>query len=158
MIYPGQGQSYAQVQPGGQPYASAVPNVRQPQIRAKGPDQPAPQPLPRTMPRPEQLGIAMPSPEQLGVTMPRPEQLGIARPSPPADSAAAPGVNWTATRARLDQMGATSFALSREADGYHFVILLATGKPNEAYHVEAKAATEVEAVEAGLKRAIETCR
>jgi hypothetical protein len=154
MVYPGQyPQVPPQMPPG--PQVASNPAVRQPQIRGKGPEQP-PQ-VPMVMPRPEQVGVSPARPEQAALVMPRPDQVGVA-PARPEQLVAAGGVDWKATRARLDELKATSFALSHEVDGYHFVILLSTGKPNEAYHVDVKAATEVEAVEAGLKRASETCR
>src|SRR5271154_2601033 len=116
MVYPGQ---YAQGQAPA-PSSPAAANVRQPQIRAKGPDS-AP-PTPQAMPRPQQVGVppsrlepvalTMPRPEQLGVSMPRPEQLAVPVPNPPAHSAAAGGVDWKATRDRLAELKATSFALS----------------------------------------------
>ncbi len=151
MVYPAPDPRVPPQMPPNTQYASN-PAVRQPQIRAKGPEQ-----VPMVMPRPEQVGVSPARLEPAALVMPRPDQVGVAQPRQEPLGALG-GVDWKATRARLDELKATSFALSHEADGYHFVILLSTGKPNEAYHVDVRAATEVEAVETGLKRASETCR
>jgi hypothetical protein len=149
MVYP------AQAAPQPASMASAPP-VRQPVVRGKSLDETTKPKLP-AMPSPQELGIAMPKVEQPSratTAMPSPEELGVSA----AHAPATPGVDWTATHARLEQLKATSFALSRVGEEFQFTVLLASGQADTAYRIEGRATTEAEAVRVALQKASETCR
>src|SRR5207253_2154574 len=95
------------------------------------------------------------APVRAPVAIPSPEQLGVA----PATYATAPAprpgvaVDWTAVRARLQQLGAVSFFLERQsAGGYRFSCWLpCSAAPPE--RIDGVGGTEGEAVGLCLERA-----
>jgi hypothetical protein len=79
-----------------------------------------------------------PARPMLKLEMPPPEALGVPAPAAPPD--------WTELRVRLDRIGATGFAMRKQADGsYRFACQVrpAGGPPRT---VEGRGATEAEAV------------
>jgi hypothetical protein len=144
------GQLYPAAQYVGQPASWQTPNAN------RAAPQPAAAVAPATAPRPVVARAKgpdepLPSPTPARLTMPSPEQLGVARPKPAAD-----GVDWTATRQRLDRLGATCFHLERlSPQAYRFTCLLPTTQPGRTHHVEAVAATEAEAVRLTLAKSEE---
>jgi hypothetical protein len=89
--------------------------------------------------RPRVTSVAMPSPDQL--------QVGAAR---PADS----GIDWTATRGRLQDLGVVSFQVDQlPAGGFQFTCFLPTAEAGKTHRVEAHGATEAEAVRRALDEA-----
>ena len=140
------------VNPGGQSLTGAnnpatqrpaVP-TRAPTVRGLPPDEPgkarAAAPV---LPPPERLGIA--------TVAPSPEQLGIGRAPGPS---IAPAVDWTATRKRLQDLGALTFFMDRPSDhAYRFAITLPTTHPGTTNRVEGQGATEAEAVQDALAKA-----
>jgi hypothetical protein len=84
--------------------------------------------------------VAMPSPDQLN--------LGGAR---PADA----GLDWTAARGQLQDLGAVSFQVDKLPGGaFQFTCFLPTAEAGKTHRVEAHGATEAEAV----RRAIDEAR
>jgi hypothetical protein len=84
--------------------------------------------------------------------MPTPEAFGLARAREDAPAAAA--VDWSATRARLQTLGANCFQLQRTSEGRHlFVVLLPVGEEGRTHRIEAAAAGEADAVRLALERA-----
>ena len=89
--------------------------------------------------------MSIPSPEKLGV-QPRAVQLPAAQAE----------VDWTATRRRLRELGVLTFQLDHPAEGgCHFICLLPTGDPGRSHRIDARGATETEAVRLALTRAEE---
>jgi hypothetical protein len=113
-----------------QPVArAAAPTPRPAVARAKAPDEP-------TLPPPP---VTMPSPAQLGVSPLRP---------------AAAECDWTATRARLKELGAVGFQVDRlTGGGCRFVCWLPRPQPGATERIETLAGSEAEAVRLGLERA-----
>jgi hypothetical protein len=87
-----------------------------------------------------------PAARPAALTIPSPEQLGLA----PAENAA---VDWAATRARLQQVGATTFQLDHVPGGCKFTCWLPAEQAGKSYRVEAEGAAEAEAVRLCLERA-----
>src|SRR5262249_37420460 len=84
-------------------------------IRGQAADEPAPKkPLARppaqTPPARPTAGEQQPAPK---LTIPTPEELGLAA----ATKTNASGGDWSAARARLDQLGATSYRLEKAPEG-----------------------------------------
>jgi hypothetical protein len=77
--------------------------------------------------------------------MPSPEALGVPVPIAPPD--------WTDLRVRLDRIGATKFALEKQADGYYFTCQVRTSD-GRLQTVEGRATTEAEAVQRALASAV----
>ena len=83
--------------------------------------------------------------------MPPPEALGLDLPKQP--SAVAATVDWNVTRARLNQLGGTSFRVDAlGSQGYRFTILLRTSQPGRLHEIETTAATEAVAVAVALEQ------
>jgi hypothetical protein len=86
---------------------------------------------------------ARPAPRKLALEMPSPEALGVPVPAAPPD--------WAELRVRLDRLGATSFSLAKETDGYRFTCQVPTAGGSRT--VEGRAATEAGAVQRALATA-----
>lgn len=82
--------------------------------------------------------------------MPSPEELGVkAEASPETDR-----VDWRAVHARLDQIGALSFHMDRFGEGgCKFCCMLPAPGGDRVHRIEARAATEGEAVRLALDEA-----
>jgi hypothetical protein len=89
-----------------------------------------------------QIPDEAPARPALKLDMPTPEALGVAVPVPLP--------SWTDLRVRLDRIGATGFALEKQADGYRFSCQVGTA--NGPRQIEGHAATEAEAVGRALEQ------
>jgi hypothetical protein len=119
-------------------YAPAFPPAARPQ------PQPAPRPPARPVVRGQKPDESPRAPAELPpLVMPTPQELGI-----PVPRVTAKPVDWSDVRARLDQLGATGFALEKAGAGYRFTCQLPAGRL-----VEGRGATEAEAVRLGLEQA-----
>lgn len=106
----------------------------QPLIRAQAPEEPNPA-------RPPLL------------TLPSPEQLGVA--VRPVENA----TDWTAIHARIKVLGIVSFHMDSLPDGRsRFTCWVPSDRPGLTRRIESIAATEVEAVQLGLKEAAQLRR
>lgn len=112
------------------------PNTQAPRpIKALGKidDEPAPR-------RP--ASIRIPSPEELQITGQPVQDL------PPAS------VDWVQIRRRLDDLGSVGFQMDRLPEGgYRFICLLPTAQADRHHRIEARAASEAEAIQLVLERA-----
>jgi hypothetical protein len=102
--------------------------ARPPVARAQGPAKPpvARGQIPDEAPR----ALKMPSPDELGIKLERNNK--------PLD--------WDQLRDQLDRLGATSFRLDKDGDGFRFVCVLPSGS------VEATGSTEAAAVSAAMAK------
>jgi hypothetical protein len=135
----GQGQTWAPSSFAGAPRSNrAVPAPRRDFASA------APQPKFRM-----QAADDRPAPRRL--SLPAPEVLGV----PPAPARAlAATLDWNATRAKLDQLGALSFRVDKLGGGSHRVtLLLPTPNPQRTRHIETTAASEAAAVQLAMEQA-----
>jgi hypothetical protein len=81
--------------------------------------------------------------------MPSPAQLGVAAPR-----TAAAGADWSATRSRLNELGAVGFQVDQlPSGGCRFVCWLPRAQPGATERIEALAGSEAEAIRLGLERA-----
>ena len=108
-----------------------------PVIRAQGADE-----TPRANPAPAAARLILPQPEEYG--------LVGGGPSTPAG-----GADWPTARAKLDQLGATTYRLEKVPEGgFRFVCALPyPNDPTRQRQFEARAHTEQEAISAVLQRA-----
>jgi hypothetical protein len=89
------------------------------------------------------------------VSIPSPEKLGV-QPRAVQSPAAQAEVDWTATRRRLRELGVLTFQLDHPTEGgCHFTCLLPTSDPGRSHRIDARGATETEAVRLALARAEE---
>jgi hypothetical protein len=133
---PMMGQVAAPPIPPWQAAPSATQQMPRPIIRAKAADEPTPPPPPRPS------VLTLPSPESLGVT---------ASAAPNASDA-----DWTAVlHRRLKGLGATCFQVEQLNPGSECRItcLLPTRDPGRTHRIEARAASEAEAVRLALAQA-----
>jgi hypothetical protein len=116
-------QPQAPVSDGWQPPAAVTPNNRQPIYRGMTPDESL---------RPVLQSLNMPSPDQLGV----------------AERMQAGAVDWADAHRRLTALGADCFCVEKLPQGnYRMVCILPTSERGREHHIEARAATEAEALE-----------
>ncbi len=83
------------------------------------------------------------------LTIPTPEECGLVSSKPSA------ALDWSSTRMRLDNLGATHYSLSKAAEG-GFRFVCALPHPQDASkhrQFEAHASSETEAIAAVLKQA-----
>jgi hypothetical protein len=86
------------------------------------------------------------SSRRVAMTIPTPEQLGLI----PSSASA---VDWSATRVKLRQLGASSFQLDHtSAGGFRFTCWLPAEQSGKSYRIEAEAKAESDAVKLCLER------
>ena len=115
--------------------------------------QPAPVARPRTPPPSQRAAVArLPAPPvvrgqspdeaparpRIRLEMPPPEALGVPAPAAPPD--------WTDLRVRLDRIGATGFAMQKQADGSYRFTCQVRAADGGTRQYEGRAATEAGAV------------
>jgi len=115
-----------------QPAVAAAPQQPRPLVRAQMPDEPA-----APAPRP---AIALPTPEECDVKC------------PPRPAAGEP--DWAAVHARVKALGAVCFQVEKLAPGGSRVTcVLPTAQAGRTHRIEARAATDAEAVRVALEQA-----
>jgi len=91
------------------------------------------------------------APRPSALRLPAPEELGVATAQWTPTTVPATPLDWNATHAQLNRLGAVSVQLVRLPCGrYRFTFVLPTADPQRSRHVEATGATETEAVHAAL--------
>jgi hypothetical protein len=91
--------------------------------------------------------VPMQKAAQQPLALPAPDALGLA----PQHAAK---VDWNMTMDRLRRIGTVGVQTGQMADGrYRVVLVLETGVANTTHHIDAMAATEAEAVAAGVASA-----
>lgn len=82
------------------------------------------------------------------LTLPSPEQLGVA--VRPVDT----GADWTALHVRMKELGVVSFHMDSLLDGRsRFICWIPGDRPGMTRRLESVAATEIKAVQQGLREA-----
>src|SRR5262245_43958491 len=120
--------------PGQQSVAAAEPEPRVAR-GVSGPSSPAPTPAPAPAP-------------PARVHLPTPGELGVAAQAP------APALDWTATRRRLNELGAVTFQLQQTSGGWRFACQLRTAVAGQLHRIEtAPVASEAEAVALAMAEA-----
>jgi hypothetical protein len=108
-----------------------------PTVRAQAPDE-TPLASAPALQRQESAFLHIPSPEELGIGA--------------GGAASKSAFDWNAVHARLGQLNAT-FQSRRSTDGYfEFTCLLPTARQGQAHRIEARAASETEAVRLALDK------
>jgi len=116
------------------------------------PAQPSVRPAQASLPPPVVRGQApdsnIPAAEAAPVAMPSPEQLGI------AGRTADGGCDWTAIHRRMQDLAVASFQMDRpEGDIYQFTCMIPTAEAGRTRRIEARGATQGEAVRRALDEA-----
>jgi hypothetical protein len=150
-----------QTMPQQTPYGRPQMAAGQPAPIVRGHSQELPPERPSlTLPPPERLGVSLPSPEALGVADPatqKPAPAASPKPQPAPQPAA--GVDWAPVQARLQELRATGAQLDlMPGGGFRFTFVLPCAQPGQGHRVEARAATDAEAVRLALEQAAAVTR